>query len=250
MTIPTAVLQVLDAALVAGSTVRLTGTLDRALYTKVDKVLQAAGGKWSRKERAHVFLGDAAGALEQIILTGGGSKKQELGQFDSPAEVVAAVMELAGIDQPMQVLEPSAGRGALALAAARLTDHVLCVEIDPARCASLVKAGLRSVIEADFLSLDGLGLFDRVVMNPPFAGQADIDHVLRAAKRVRPGGRLVSVMSAGTGFRQNRKAVAFREWIARRGGRCAPLPSDAFRASGTSVQTCIVSVDIGMDGAE
>lgn len=247
--IPQEVLCELERAAITGDQLRLSGQMDRRLYTQVNKIIEAAGGKWSRRAGAHLFPGDAGDAIEQIILTGGVGPKQELGQFDSPPEVVAAVMELAGIEQPMRVLEPSAGLGALALAAARLSDHVMCVELDAGRAAALVKAGLRSVINADFLTLDGVGRFDRVIMNPPFARQADIDHVLAAARRLRPGGRLVSVMSAGTGFRENRKAVEFRAWLARHGGRFAPLPADAFRASGTSVQTCLISVDIGAGGA-
>lgn len=248
--IPHEVLRELERAAIVGNQLRLSGQMERRLYDQVNKVIVAAGGKWTRKAGAHLFPDDASSAIEQIILTGGVGPKQELGQFDSPPEVVAAVMELAAIEQPMRVLEPSAGLGALALAAARLTDQLMCVEIDERRAAALVKAGLSSVICADFLTLDGVGRFDRVIMNPPFARQADIDHVLAAARRLRPGGRLVSVMSAGTGFRENRKAVEFRAWLERHGGRFAPLPPDAFKASGTSVQTCLVSVDIGPGGAE
>jgi predicted RNA methylase len=248
--IPVDVLRELERADIASNQLRLSAQMDRKLYERVNKVIEAAGGKWNRKARCHAFPFDAGPAIEQIILTGGVGPKQELGQFDSPPEVVAAVMELAAIDKSMRVLEPSAGLGAIALAAARLTDQLMCVEIDAKRAEALVKAGLRSVICADFLALDGVGRFDRVVMNPPFARQADIDHVLAAAKRLRPGGRLVSVMSAGAGFRENRKAVEFRAWLARHGGRFAPLPPDAFKASGTSVQTCLISVDIGAGGAE
>ena len=52
------VLNVLDAAQVSGNKVVLVGALDRKLYTSVDKVLQAAGGKWDRKAKAHVFGAD------------------------------------------------------------------------------------------------------------------------------------------------------------------------------------------------
>lgn len=247
--IPQDVLRELERAAITGEQLRLSVHMDRNLYDQVNKVIVAAGGKWNRKAGAHLFPSDAGAAIEQIILTGGVGPKQELGQFDTPPAVVAAVMEMAGIDAGMSVLEPSAGVGALALAAVRLGASVMCVEIDERRAAELVKAGLRSVVCADFLTLDGIGRFDRVVMNPPFARQADIDHVLAAARRLRAGGRLVSVMSAGTGFRENRKAVDFRAWLARHGGRFAPLPADAFKPSGTSVQTCLISVDIGSGGA-
>jgi len=34
------------------------GQLERALYTRVDKVLKAAGGAWNRKAGAHMFTVD------------------------------------------------------------------------------------------------------------------------------------------------------------------------------------------------
>ena len=39
------VLAVLSAAEVAGNEIRLIGQLDRAMYNKVNKVIEAAGGK-------------------------------------------------------------------------------------------------------------------------------------------------------------------------------------------------------------
>nr|WP_230640194.1 hypothetical protein [Shinella sumterensis] len=68
--IATNVLRILGAAVVEGSKVSLIDQLDRKLYVETDKVLQAAGGKWNRAAKAHVFEGDAAEALEPILLTG------------------------------------------------------------------------------------------------------------------------------------------------------------------------------------
>ena len=50
-------------------------------------------------------------------------------------------------------------------------------------------------------------------MNPPFEKQADIDHVTAAFKLLKPGGILVTIMSAGVLFRENKKTVVFREQI-------------------------------------
>ena len=64
------VLAVLSAAQANENQVQLVGQLDRALYAKVNKVLEAAGGKWDRKAKAHVFGAPAADRLDQIILSG------------------------------------------------------------------------------------------------------------------------------------------------------------------------------------
>ena len=44
--------------------------LDRADYTAVNKVLEALGGKWNRKEKGHVFDHCPADDIEAVILTG------------------------------------------------------------------------------------------------------------------------------------------------------------------------------------
>ena len=49
------VLAVLSRSTVVGSSLVIPDQLDRKLYVKTNKVLEAAGGKWNRKARAHVF---------------------------------------------------------------------------------------------------------------------------------------------------------------------------------------------------
>jgi hypothetical protein len=114
MQIASEVLAVLSAAQVDGCHVALTGQLDRKLYERTNKVLEAAGGKWNRKARAHVFDGDAAERMDQIILSGSVEvPKDEFNFFPSPPAVIERLMELADIEPGMRVLEPSAGQGAI-----------------------------------------------------------------------------------------------------------------------------------------
>ena len=70
MRIDDEVLAVLSSAEASGCNVTLTGQLDRKLYERTNKVLEAAGGKWNRKARAHLFDDDAFTRIDQIILTG------------------------------------------------------------------------------------------------------------------------------------------------------------------------------------
>jgi hypothetical protein len=53
-------------------------------------------------------------------------------------------------------------------------------------------------------------LYDRVIANPPFDCERDIDHVMHALRFLAPDGCLTAIMSAGTEFRETRKAIAFR----------------------------------------
>lgn len=247
MQIATDVLTVLEKAEVSGAKLFLgpPGSLDRKLYVDTNKVLAALGGKWNKSAKAHVFDGDAATIIGHLLDTGEYSNvKQDLGQFDSPPAVVARVIELANIRPGMDVLEPSAGIGNIVrgIVAAGGVPHAF--EIDDRRRSLLTATGLLSLPAAkgDFLTFPAEPSFDRVVMNPPFAGQVDIDHVLHAAKFLKPGGRLVSVMSASITFRGNSKASGFRDFVEGHNGATEMLPDNAFAASGTAVKTCIVSL--------
>lgn len=242
MKIPTTVLEVLDRAETDGPRLVLTGTLDRKLYLDTAKVLEAAGGKWNRRERAHLFDGDAAAIIEPVILTGEiVSATQQFGYFPTPAPIVHQLLDLARIEPGMRVLEPSAGRGAIALAAAAAGADVDCVEIQEQHAAAIdAEHQLNvAVLVADFLTTVPQPVYDRVVMNPPFARQADITHVNHAYGAVKSGGLLVAVMSAGVTFRQTEAAVVFRARLEALGGSLHALPEGAFKESGTGVNTVI-----------
>lgn len=239
------VLEVLSSAVTDGKALKLVGQLDRKLYEKTNKVLVLAGGKWNRSAKAHLFEDSAADAIEQVILSGQiTGKRQDLQQFYSPKPVVDRAMELADIEAGMSMLEPNVGRGAILLGASKRGALVSGYEIDPANMAYLRQfSEAQSVEQADFLSVTPNPRFNRVVMNPPFTRRQDILHVLHAFKFLRPGGRLVSVMSSGTLYRKDRLTQEFNSLVADRNGRYEALPENAFKESGTSVNTTIVVME-------
>ena len=239
------VLKVLDAATIDGALLTLNGNLDCKPYVETNKVLEAAGGKWIKKAKAHVFDGDAIDAIEPIILTGEYRvAKQDFGQFDTPEELAHLVASLAMVDVGTEVLEPNIGLGRIAVAAERLGGIVTGYEIDPARASKALSALPKANIKvADFLTEEPRARFDRVVMNPPFAKQADIKHVLHAFKFLLPGGRLVSIMSNSVMFRDKKLTTDFREFVAAHGGTMQALPEGSFKSSGTGVNTCVVTID-------
>lgn len=242
------VIAVLDNCTTDGPALTLPGQLDRKDYVAVNKVIEEAGGKWNRKARAHLFDGDAGEVIDQVILAGEVTAAHKvLGYFSTPPAVVDRLVELAELDPDMLVLEPSAGTGAIVEAVAPLVSAVVACEIDPGRAATLRRQGITCFHEGDFLAVaPGALRYDRVVMNPPFAKQADIDHVLHALGFLKPGGLLVSVMSAGVTFRQNHKADDFRQLVKDRRGFFEDLPADAFKVSGTGVGTVIAVIPAGV----
>lgn len=231
----------LEAAEIDGLNVRLKGQLDRKLYERVNKVLEAAGGKWNRKAKAHVFSEDPASVIERAILTGAITVPQDFGFFETSVDLAERVVSLAGIEKSHSVLEPSAGTGRIARVAAKITPDVDCVELLPANARKLLAGQFaRKLTIGDFLSIPASREYDRIVMNPPFEKQSDIRHVLHALDFLRPGGRLVSIMAAGVRFRDNRLTRDFRDRVVSCGGWFEDLPEGSFKESGTMVNTTLV----------
>jgi predicted RNA methylase len=254
------VLEVLSRCRIDDAGVFLPAALDRKLYLRVDTVLQAIGGKWNRKAKCRVFEHPAADRLDDAIVSGEVDKPADFGYFPTPEPVVKHLLVRADLQVGHTVLEPSAGQGAIADACKRVAFVVMCAELLEANRAVLKKKK-HVLIGSDFLQMpfprdpgrwtqDGFdgNFFDRIVMNPPFAKQADIRHVQHAFKFLRPGrgsksgGRLVSVMSSGVTFRQDKLSVAFREFVADHGGLVEPLPEHSFRESGTDVNAVVVTL--------
>lgn len=237
------VLDVLKRAATEGNALALTGQLDRKLYERTNKVLEAAGGKWNRKARAHLFEGDAGDALDQLVLTGEyRDTKRELQQFYTPPALAAELVRLAFIKPGMEALEPSAGRGAIAQEARVAGAKVSCVEMDPGNAAHLIAAGFDSVRSCCFLSIQAARAFDAVVMNPPFAGRADIKHVTHAMGFLKHGCWLAAVMSAGVQFREDTLARDFRALVRKHDGFIRDVEPGAFREAGTMVHTVVVGM--------
>ena len=85
---------------------------------------------------------------------------------------------------------------------------------------------------ADFLSVtDGLGLFPRIIMNPPFENGADIKHIMHAQKFLKPGGKLVALCANGP-----RQQAALKDMA----DHWEPLPAGSFKEQGTGVNVAML----------
>lgn len=237
-------LTILSRVTVQGNTIFLTcGQLDRKQYQAVNAVLENMGGKWDRKAKGHVYNEDPTDALEQVLLTGEITPPKKYGYFPTPPELAKRVVELAQIGTGHRILEPEAGRAGIAgeiplWAVAELD----CVELLPDNVAWLKAHGYNVIHAGDFLTLTPNPIYDRIVMNPPFERQQDIDHVQHALKFLKPRGRLVSIMSAGVAFRENKKTLSFQELLEKHGWM-ERNPEGTFKESGTMVNTVTVVLD-------
>jgi hypothetical protein len=244
------------------------GHLERDLYERIDRILVAAGGKWSRRARAHVFASGRADEALRAILADGSvvDKKRTLGQFYTPAELADRLVAAAGIGSGDAVLEPSAGGGALIDAVLRLghdLQDVLAVELDPTTADELRRRFAHiyddrgnvtvSVRDGDFLGLEPpvrLGdRAERVVMNPPFADGAALRHLVHALRFLSCRGVLAAVMPAGWCQGSRRSGRAFEEEVEPYTHRIEELEvaDGSFAAAGTGVSTVIVRVEAPSD---
>lgn len=245
MRIDNDVLDVLKTVVCDGSKATLTGQLDRALYVRVNKVLETLGGKWNRKARAHVFECDAAELLSDAVTTGEYVDwRKEFQFYETPSVLAERMCRIADVRNGMMVLEPSAGRGAIAREAHCFGAIVHCVEKRAELAEQLLQKGF-STVKADFLEVvSGFRSirYGAVLMNPPFCRSQDMAHVRHAYGFLSAGGTLVAVMSPGFTFRADRKAVEFRKWFEDLGGEVETLPAGTFRESGTMANAVLVTV--------
>ena len=173
-----------------------------------------------------------------------------VGYFPTPEPVIDLLLEAAGIDpnQPVRILEPSAGAGHIADAILHRFPHaqVDTIEIAPSLRVILDRKGHR-IIGNDLFEVEpeDTWQYDFVIMNPPFEHAADCKHVQRAYQFLKPGGRLVAVMSASVMYNSTSTYEAFRDWLGELDGSIDDLPDGAFKSSDrpTGVKTELVVID-------
>ena len=243
------ILGVLSRSSTAGNLLYLPGRLAPRLYERVDAALTAAGAHWDKGQQAHVFPGHATPALEALCarteITTAREHQQATQFFPTPEEVVEQLITIAALGPGLELLEPSAGTGAIAAAAARIVAAVDCIEADAGYAAGIQASGYaRTVTVTDFLTVPPAPRYDRVVMNPPFAHGADVRHVRHALRFVKPGGRLVAVMSPGVTYRRDRASTELRALVEAYGGWFDELPAGAFAESGTPIETVIAVIPV------
>lgn len=225
------------------------GTMtDRALYVRVNKALEAMGGKWNRGKGGHVFASDPRESVEGLLESGTLTVERD-GFFETPENVVREMLHLVPMpDHSVNILEPEAGLGAILRVlyqepgGAGQTYDV--IEKNPARRELLQRefSGVQMSVD-DFLAWNPQGYkYDAIYMNPPFEDGQDIDHVRHAYDLLAPDGEMVSVMSEGSFFRSDKKAVAFREWLENVSGYSEELPDGCFKESGTGVNARLVVI--------
>ncbi|HZW07197.1 MAG TPA: hypothetical protein VFF65_08730, partial [Phycisphaerales bacterium] len=174
--------------------------------------------------------------------------------FPTPAAMATDLVRKADVRSGQRVLEPSAGNGRLADAAKAAGADVDTIEIS-GELRKVLEAKGHRVVADDFETFEPADQYDRIVMNPPFSGGIDIEHVHRAYGMLKPGGRLAAIMSEGVFFRSDKKAAQFREWLDQVGASIEQHEEGAFAkdlqglpSTGTRTREVIIDKPEGETG--
>lgn len=249
--------QILQSCTITGNVVKLPdGQLDRKDYVEVKKALEGIGGRWQGgKVSGFVFSTDPTPRLTEIQ---GGKKvnlKKDFQFFATPpqlAERLVVMAEMDELDHNEVILEPSAGSGAILNAIyekyGRKFQLSAC-ELMPENQQKLKELFWDNpnyeLICPDFFDINKHVLtegYQRILANPPFTKNQDIDHVLHMWKQLAPGGILVTIMSQHWYHSTNKKEWNFNYFVQENHGEIILLDAGEFKDSGTMVPALIVKL--------
>lgn len=248
MKLTTPVLLELEHAEVKGNTVRLVRQIDRTLYAAVNKALECLGGKWSRKEKAHVFESEPWESIADAVATGEViDPKKEFQFFETPEGLAGQMVQAARMTRDHSVLEPSAGRGRIVKAIQQEFPEkgVDVAELMPENRKVLSAMPHVHIMAEDFLTMQPPSgwSYDRIIANPPFRKNQDIWHIMKMFSLLKQGGRLVTITSPGWTFRTDRLALEFKAMLENIGAEWDTIPEGTFKESGTMVRSILLEVD-------
>ncbi len=231
----------LSKCLYAANTVYLP-TEQLPNYSDLRKALISAGASYQRN--TFVFPNDAKPYLDRLMGGESVNIKKEFQFFATPAGLAAQMVEMADVNNYQRILEPSAGQGSIikAIHAACSVQVDYCELMDVNRSVLADLSGCNLIAE-DFMELGKHGYYDRIIANPPFTKNQDIDHIRHMVKHLKEGGRIVTIASNSWRTGSQKKQIEFRQWLDDLGAVVEDIEAGTFSESGTKIATCLITID-------
>lgn len=166
--------------------------------------------------------------------------------YATPEPLGLKMVQWAGVHKGDDVLEPSAGDGAIGR---WIPEDANGTMIEPSLELSS-RAQLANTIakieNGYFEDHSTLLKYDAIVMNPPFghAGSTALKHIIKAAKHLREGGRIVALVPTASNFDKG-----LENWQSSHDGKefytsaSIALPASTFVNANTSVSTRIIILE-------
>jgi predicted RNA methylase len=220
--------------------------LNRKQFSNIAKHFKFLGGKWKGgKTKGFVFDRDISSLSE--LLGNNIEKKKNLQFFETPREIANMLVKMAELKDCDKILEPSAGRGAIIKAIKDEGSHFVdYCEIDDINLSYLKKIDNINFVGTNFLNYtvdrNNDFLYDKIIANPPFNKNQDINHIEKMYELLNNKGVLVSVASLHWKISNNRKETYFREWLKNVNAEIIELDEGAFKKSGTNIKACIIKI--------
>lgn len=218
---------------------------NRKSYAEAKKWIEEAGGSWQGgKVQGFTFPFNPERVFSILKEGKRCNLQQDYQFFETPADVADWLVMLAGgIHEEDTVLEPSAGRGALIKAVHRSCPSVTveCYELMPENREFLHTLDNVILLDEDFTK-DSVGSYTKIIANPPFSGNRDIDHVKLMYERLEKGGTLAAITSPHWRFASEKKCVNFRSWLDKVGGKTFEIGAGEFKESGTTINTIAIVI--------
>lgn len=167
--------------------------------------------------------------------------------FATPEPLGQKMVEWAGIEPGTDVLEPSAGDGAIARWFPENANRTV-VEPSAELSSRLMLATDAKLRNHLFEKLDIINKYDSIVMNPPFGtgGKTAMEHLEKAFRHLRRNGRIVAIVPDGPSMQK--RLDAFFDYDEKAAlvpvlRREILLPDATFERAGTKVGTKVLIVD-------
>ncbi|MBT7915082.1 DEAD/DEAH box helicase family protein, partial [Candidatus Bathyarchaeota archaeon] len=190
-----------------------------------------------------------------------GSKKQGSGRgargrehsefFATPEPLGMKMVQWADIRPGEDVLEPSAGHGAIARWFPE-NSQSRAIEYTHELSSKLALHFDGDLLTGDFMEHHVVNKYDAIVMNPPFGrgGKEAADHVRKAITHLRDGGRIVALVPTGPAAdKQFAKLLSSDEIKDVYLVGNIKLPSVTFERAGTKVATRVLIIEKQTDEA-
>lgn len=214
-------------------------------YAEAKKWIEEAGGSWQGgKVQGFTFPFNAERVFNILHEGKRCNLQQEFQFFATPPEVADWLVMLAGgVHEDEKVLEPSAGTGAIIDAIHRSCKDLVvdCFELMPENKELLSKKSNINILGDDFTTYD-LGLYDKILANPPFSKNQDIRHVRRMYEHLNNGGTVAAIMSCHWKIASEKECADFREWLKDVHAKVCDIEEGSFKQSGTGIETTAVII--------
>ena len=215
-------------------------------YAEAKKWIEEAGGSWQGgKIQGFTFPFNPERVFSMLKEGKRCNLQQDYQFFETPADVADWLVMLAGgIHEDDTVLEPSAGRGALIKAIHRACPSVMveCYELMPENREFLHTLSNVILLDEDFTKDSVSSSYTKIIANPPFSGNQDIEHVRLMYDRLEEGGTLAAITSQHWKFASEKKCIDFRNWLKEVHGEVFEISAGEFKESGTSISTMAVVI--------